>query len=282
MELPRIKHSDGGVLGGLKSRLGFADSQADYADDDGFDEGYDEFEEYGPGYRADDDFVPTHARDSFAPATVREPRSAGRHSATGSVSSNLVSLDDVRASTRIPESLNRDPLPERRASSASMRSARTMVEPAIAAHAGTPNARAQAAAAASSQERSESLNSLFGSGDGSAQSSAAASRGFDPYDALSGRGATQHTPTRSVAVVRPTAYADAEAVAKSLKAGDAVVLVLKQTPSDLVMRLLDFSFGASCALGASVDCVAEKVFAITAGAPLTQGELSNLRGQGIL
>lgn len=281
MELPRIKHGEGGMFGGLKSRLGFADSQADYAEDDGFDEGYDEFEEYGPGYRADDDFAPTHARDTFAPATLREPRSVGRHSAGGSVSSNLVSLDDVRASTRIPESLNRDPLPDRRTSSASMRSARTMVEPAIAAHAGTPNARAQAAAAAVGQERSESLNSLFGAADGTS-STASTSRGFDPCDAISGRGATQHTPTRSVAVVRPTAYADAEAVAKSLKAGDAVVLVLKQTPSNLVMRLLDFSFGASCALGASVDCIGEKVFAITAGAPLTQSELSNLRGQGIL
>lgn len=269
------------MLGGLKSRLGFSDSTGDYAEDDGFGEGYDEFEEYGPDYRGDDDFAPTHARDSFAPATLRDPRPAGRHSATGSISSNLVSLDDVRASTRVPESLNRDPLPERRTSSSPMRSTRTMVEPAIGAHAGTPNARAQAAAAAGNQERSESLNSLFGSAE-SAPQAGGASRGFDPYDALSGRGATQHTPMRSVAVVRPTAYADAEAVAKSLKAGDAVVLVLKQTPADLVMRLLDFSFGASCALGASVDCIAEKVFAITAGAPLTQSELSGLRGQGIL
>lgn len=261
------------MFGGLKSRLGFAEAPADFDDEeDGFGEGYEEFEEYGRGYRADDDPAPSHARDPYGPATVREPRATGRHSA-GSISSNLVSLDDVRASTRIPDSLNRDPLPERRPSSA-----RTLVEPAIPAHAGTPNARA-AAAAAAGQERSESLNSLFGPTDAG---ESAPSAGFDPYDALSGRGATGHTPTRSVAVVRPVAYADAEAVAKALKAGDAVVLVLKQTPQDLVMRLLDFAFGASCALGASVDCIGEKVFAITAGAPLSASELANLRSQGVL
>ena len=53
-------------------------------------------------------------------------------------------------------------------------------------------------------------------------------------------------------------------------------------PKCLSKRILDFSFGVSSALDASVDCVADKVFVISRGAALTDAERMSLRGQGVL
>lgn len=123
MELPTIKKYSGGVLDGIKSKLGFAHKDAsgrshdddydDYADyaDDGYDdygaEGYDEYE-YGDGYDNASDYT-SSSSSSFG---YRDRGS--RSSAFEPSSPRLVSIDDVRAHTRIPDSLNRDPLPPRR------------------------------------------------------------------------------------------------------------------------------------------------------------------------
>ena len=61
-----------------------------------------------------------------------------------------------------------------------------------------------------------------------------------------------------------------------------MVLALKETPDALAKRVLDFSFGVSSALDASVDCIADKVFVIARGAALTEAERASLRSQGIL
>lgn len=156
----------------------------------------------------------------------------------------------------------------------------------------TPNARA---AAASQRERSESLSSLFSStaaaastasavsdGAGTAKKAASGADGFDPYEAYAGAGAAKHSPTRSITVLKPASYGEVERIAKALKAGDAVVLALRNTPDNLAKRILDFSFGVSSALDASVDCVADKVFVITRGAALTDAEKTGLRNQGVL
>ena len=91
-----------------------------------------------------------------------------------------------------------------------------------------------------------------------------------------------HSPTRALTVLKPASYGEVERIAKALKAGDAVVLALRNTPDNLSKRILDFSFGVSSALDASVDCVADKVFVISRGAPLTDAERMSLRGQGVL
>ena len=231
--------------------------------------------------------------DRYANPSIRPAHAASRRESS---SPRLVSIEDVRARTQIPESLKRDPLPPRHVSSASSsryQSERTMVDPATSAHAGTPNARAQASSAltpssaassASAQERSESLNSLFSPTTDSAASTSRASdgRAYDPYDAYSGSVTGKHTPTRSLTVIKPASYAEAERVAKALKAGDVVVLALRNTPDTLAKRILDFSFGASSALDASVECIADKVFAISRGAALSQAELTMLKNQGVL
>lgn len=304
MELPKRK-SDRGVFDGLKSKLGFADGGGrdamgdgyyddDYADDygDGYDGAYDEFAEYGPDYE-DQTYTGTRY-DAPDAVTTRAPRASSRAGRSDGGFPRLVSIDDVRAHTRIPESLNRDPLPARHVTSASSgaslrRGDRTMVNSSQPA----PSSPAYVAAARDAgQSRSEGLESLFtpsASGaapadrQASAAAPAAAGKGaFDPYEAYSGSGAPTHDPSRSLSVLMPTAYADVERIAKVLKAGDAVVLSLRQTSDDLSKRVLDFSFGVASALDARVECVADKVFAITREVALTDAERAALRSKGVL
>ncbi len=283
------------MLEGIKSKLGFADANQQYDDgyyDEGFDDYNDEYGEYGPDYNEADfpaEDAPSSRYEPYAPVTSRPARAS--HARGSSVSAaKLVSIDDVRAHTQVPESLNRDPLPPRRVTSS-----RTMVDAAMPAPANTPTARATAA---SNRERSESLNSLFTStaDDAPAPSSSAATAGlpavsptatvatatasaFDPY---AGAAAAKYNPSRSVTVLKPASYAEVERIAKALKAGDVVVLALRNTPDNLSKRILDFSFGVSSALDASVDCVADKVFVISRGMGLTDAERMSLRGQGVL
>lgn len=297
MALPRNKRSErSGMLDGIKSKLGFADSSKDRYNDEYYDdygEDYQEgYGEYGPEY---DDDAPSGRYDPYAPVTTRTPQRSGRSSrATSSDFPKLVSIDDVRANTQVPDSLKRDPLPTRRVTSLSSAAQgyRTVVE------AGGP-APSSPAHTAARRERSEGLNSLFepstsdaapSSADGSSSSfathaapaAAAATASFDPYEAYAGSGAAAHNPSRSLSVLKPVSYGEVEHVAKILKAGDVAVIALRNTPDQLSKRILDFSFGVSSALDASVECVADKVFAITRGAALSDAERQALRNQGVL
>lgn len=299
------------MLDGIKSKLGFADANKGYDDyDERFDEygddfgDYGDYGEYGADYTPTDDYeaddAPGSRYDPYAPVTTRPARAAHARSSargTGVTPPKLVSIDDVRAHTQVPESLTRDPLPPRRVTSPGSLRERTMVDAAMPAPANTPNARASAASA---RERSESLNSLFTSttesagvsstttatafagASSTASSTTASTASFDPFDAYAGGGAAKHEPSRSLTVLKPASYGEVERVAKALKAGDVVVLALRNTPDNLAKRILDFSFGVSSALDASVDCVADKVFVITRGAGLTEVERMNLRNQGVL
>ncbi len=320
MELPRIKKSEHGMLDGIKSKLGFADAaSSDYheeyyddygnADDDYGDYAEDlgEFSEYGPDYN--EGAASGSRYDPYAPITTRPPRSARSSRSTRSSSRTdssmpkLVSIGDVRAHTQVPDSLNRDPLPPRRVSSAAATSAyrgeRTMVD-------ATQPAPSSPAHVAASRDRSEGLDSLFSSTADAAASGAAAPSGrsssasvtspldtspagggsgtgsFDPYDAYAGTGVASHNPSRSLSVLKPSSYAEVERVAKQLKAGDAVILALRNTPDNLAKRILDFSFGVASALDARVECIADKVFAVTRGSHLSEAERLALRNQGVL
>lgn len=162
--------------------------------------------------------------------------------------------------------------------------------------ANTPIARA---AAAANRERSESLNSLFTSTSDDAPSVSGCllvrrSKRQPPLRATvatatattvarsvrrhAGAGAVKAN-LRSVTVLKPK---HAEAERSRRPGGDVVVLALRNTPDNLSKRILDFSFGVSSALDASVDCVADKVFVISRGAALTDAERMSLRGQGVL
>ena len=307
MELPKIKKSEHGVLDGIKSKLGFANASQGY--DSGYGEygddyagDYGEYGDYGDYGEYGDDYAPIDGRaddaagsryDPYAPVTTRPARASHARSSSrgvGATPPKLVSIDDVRAHTQVPESLTRDPLPPRRVTASPLRE-RTMVDADVPAPANTPNARA---ASASARERSESLNALFSSTAEEASSAASApvaapsapssgaTASFDPYEALTGAGSAKHDPSRSLTVLKPANYGEVERIAKALKAGDVVVLALRNTPDALAKRILDFSFGVSSALGASVDGLADKVFVIARGSGLTETERASLRNQGVL
>lgn len=261
------------VFGGIKARLGFADQQGDYDDEyygddyDDYDEGYAEYDEYATA--PDDGYLSSTSRPTTRVSST--PR--------------LVSYEDVRANTTVPQSLNRDPLPPRHVTSAAdarvtLRGGsvggRTMVDSTLPPQM-TPEGTAAEAAAASRRRGSEGVNALFSSTlpDGRASGGESASRGASSLFGAPSSG-------RKMVVITPSSYADAEEVAKGLKVGNAVVLVLRNTAPDLAKRVLDFSFGAAAALDASVDVVAEKVFALTRLQDLTDGERDSLRAQGLL
>lgn len=104
----------------------------------------------------------------------------------------------------------------------------------------------------------------------------------DPYAAYEGSSSFAPSTTREISIVKPLSYDDASSVARSVRAGDIVVLSLRTTDDALSKRVLDFSFGVAAALGAQVDYVAEKTFVIIQGKELTLEERHRLQQQGIL
>lgn len=313
MERPKIGKSGNGMFDGIKSKLGFTDASRDDYDDESY-EGYreeygeygddaGEYGEYGPDY--DEGAAGTHY-DPYAPVTTR-PAQAARRASRGADTEfpKLVSIDDVRAHTQVPDALRRDPLPPRRVSTppatsrGSHRGERRMIDSTSPA----PSSPAHSAATRESQrERTEGLDSLFapsasagdalasarsGHGGSEARTSAAVpstatTASFDPYEAYAGSGTAAHSPSRSLTVFKPSSYGEVERIAKILKAGDVVVLALRNTPDPLAKRILDFTFGVSSALDASVECISDKVFSVTRVSALTDAERIALRNQGVL
>lgn len=262
----------GGMIDGLKSRLGLSRDDDAYDDryddyDDGYDDGYDDYEEeYDEGYRSyRSDYDDDSSVGGFRPVEVSSSRSSR---ASRDLSSNLVSIDDVKASTRVPERLNRDPLADSGSSYAPRTASRAVVD-----HSAPAASPARDASYGDSRSRSEGLNSLFEpSGSGA----------YDPYEAYSSSTPGTYSSARSLSVIKPVVYGDVERVARAVKSGDVVVLAMRNTPDDLSKRILDFSFGVASALEANVECPGAKVFAIARGHGLTEAEKLSLRSQGVL
>lgn len=296
MELPKISMTD------IKTKLGFADERDDAYDEEYYDDYADDYGEYGYDAELEDD--PAKRYEPYTPVTTR-PALGSR----ATTSPKLVSIDDVRERTQIPDSLRRDPLPARHVSSVGRSYGnRTMVDSSMP----VPGSEQSATSSSPRRVRSEGYESLFSStaeaagrlsqagsaastlsaaatgvmsASSTAASAAAASSqkaAFDPYATYQGAGASAYAPTRSVTVLKPVSYDEVERVSKSLRAGDAVVLCLGNTPDHLVKRILDFTFGAASMVDARVDCIADKVFAVARGQELTDAERTTLRNQGVL
>ena len=239
------------MFGDIKSKLGFG-RKNDYEE---FYEDYEEFEEgddYGEyGYDESYERTSGSAYDPYDSVTTREP---GERSRSRSSMPRLVSIDAVRARTAVPTLPDDDAPATRRGASSSFR---TMGDSSLPPQM-TPEGTAAASAAASAvhHARSEGLNSLFESTTPPADTRSTSSRG-------SSASSSRFTPSRTLKVVAPGAYNDAEAVSTALKLGNAVVLNLAATPDALAKRILDFSFGVASALDANVECVGNKAFALT-------------------
>ena len=242
----------GGMLGDLKSRLGLGQKDEDRYDDD-YDDYEDDYEDdyddrndskyrgYGSDYKDDE---PVGGYRPISTGSSRSSRSSR------DLSSNLVSIDDVKASTRVPDRFNRDSL-----------------------DGGDTSYPSSYSSTRDSRTRSEGLDSLF---------EPSSSRSYDPYEAYSTSTPGTYSSARSLTVIKPVVYGDVERVARAVKSGDVVVLAMKNTPDELSKRILDFSFGVASALEANVECPGPKVFAIARGAGITEAEKISLRSQGVL
>ncbi|MCI9495483.1 MAG: cell division protein SepF [Adlercreutzia mucosicola] len=263
------------MFGDIKSKLGFGrkDDYEEYYDD--YEE-YDE-EDYGE-YGYDESYERSSSSSRYDPYSSVTTREVGGRSAGRSSMPRLVSIDDVRARTQVPSLGERDGGVSGRRTSGS-NSFRTMVDSSLPPQM-TPEgtAAASAAATAAHTARSEGLNSLFEPTTSSQDERPSAGSSRPAFGAAA---AARTAPSRTLKVIKPMAYNDAEAIATALKLGDAVVLCLTGTPDALAKRILDFSFGVASALDANVESVGNKVFALTRINELSEGERSYLRSQGL-
>ena len=92
----------------------------------------------------------------------------------------------------------------------------------------------------------------------------------------------QVAKTRQVAVIKPDSFEEAEIVTKTLKGGGLVIIDLRNTESSLAKRFLDFSFGATSALGGGVDALSKDIYSISTGNPILQSELDRVKSEGLI
>ncbi len=285
MELPKIALSEGGMLDGIKSKLGFGTKKDDFNDDDfneyaDYDEytDYDEYGDYDEGYR--DSAPRSGAYDEYENARRRTLSSSSASSHAGVTRPRLVSIDDVHANTQLDI--------DARSAGNSSASAQPVFD--------TPEWNL----------RSEGLNSLFSpTTNTSTQPSFSRAPVETPtferpavvsplseqptlrpagagYEAFAPARPASFSSARNIVVIKPQSYNDVERVAKTVRSGDVILLNLRSTQDALSRRLMDFSFGVASALDARVDCAADKVFVICLGESLSQTELQNLKVQGAL
>lgn len=271
--------ANGGLFGDIKSKLGLG------ARGNGSYDEYDEYDEYGDDYYDDYD-AGYDSRDPYMDRSTVTARSAGRTSSRGDAGlPRLVSMDDARASAR---TLSRSDSPSSLAGTSSIRSyGRTMVDSSLPP---TMTAEGSAAiSAASNRKAGAGLESLFGnSGSSSNSGSGSSSRSMSlkgsssaSSDILRDSMQLSMPGQRKLQVIKPTKYENAEAVTNVLKGGDVAILSFGAIDRDLMKRILDFSFGAASAMDASVECIANGVFAICRSAPLDDREREDLRNMGI-
>ena len=231
----------GGMLDDLKARLGFGNhDDEEYDDYDDFEDDYDDYE---------DDFDdrsssrrPGSSRSSYDRDYDRDyDRSYDRRGDSGP---RLVSIDDVKESTRIPDRLNRDPLDRDSRENVTHYGTRSVIDETIPPVSSPAH---NAALRDSQRATSDGYNSLF---EPTRSTDSAATGSYDPYEAYSTGASGTHAPMR--------------------------------TPDDLSKRILDFSFGVASALDANVECPGDKVFAIARGNALSEDEKRRLRNQGAL
>ena len=279
-----------GMFDDLKSKLGFnrdGEAQGDYGDYGQYSD-FGEYDDYGDqaGY---DDYAQPYGDAGSAGGYQPLPSYSSRSSryASDNISTSLVSIDDVKATTPLPDLEGTPVYPNSYQPAASG----STYQPAGSAYQPVASGSAAPAVPAAPSFEGAGAPQAFGAQpyDASAAqvtpaavSAPAAAAAYDPYEAYSGSAASSYAPARALTVVRPAAYGDVERVARAVKGGDVVVLAMHSTPDDLSKRVLDFSFGVASALDANVECPAEKVFAIARGTALTPDEKRRLAAQGVL
>lgn len=294
MELPGGIRLDRNLFSDLKHRMGFGRSSSEEHFDEGYPDDYRDYIDGGELGGYEDDYGEYGYSDEY-----RTPSSSysSVRSGAGTTPPRLVSIDDVRATTPVPGSPRDREARAQRAARSSYSSGRTMVDsslPPAMTPEGTAAFSASATAAANRYKneasRSENgrrggLDSLFSStsdddnrresenADVLPASSPKAKASFKPLNS---------SPRRSLFILEPKAYGEAEQIVDALDRNEVVVLNLRETPDNLARRILDFSFGVACALDAGVDFIDDDVFTVCHGSPLNDAERTSLHTKGIL
>ena len=265
MPMGNVGETVSGMFGDLKSKLGFDRNEQRYDRyDDNYDDNYDEysdFDEYSA--KRDDHYNDDEPIGGYRPLTDSVAYSPNRYS-SNDISSSLVSIDDVKISTPLPDLSGYD------------RSKNDEAYRAPSALGGSLDSVADATTYSASLRAASRGTTLATSAQGASDTT------YDPYVAYSSSNPVSHTPARSLTVIKPVVYGDVERVARAVKSGDVVVLDMHLTQDELSKRILDFSFGVASALDANVECPGEKVFAIAKGSSLTEDEKRRLSVQGVL
>ncbi len=84
-------------------------------------------------------------------------------------------------------------------------------------------------------------------------------------------------------VLRPESYDDVETVVRRVRTKQPVALVFVGVRTEIAKRVLDFSYGFACGLGASVKEIGDRVFMVLpAGCEVKESDLAKLRTSGYL
>ena len=91
------------------------------------------------------------------------------------------------------------------------------------------------------------------------------------------------TPQLPAYVLRPESYDDVETVVRRVRTKQPVALIFVGVRTEVAKRVLDFSYGFACGLGASVKEVGDRVFMVLpAGCEVKDSDLKKLRADGYL
>ena len=95
--------------------------------------------------------------------------------------------------------------------------------------------------------------------------------------------ATGKVATVSYTHLRPESYDDVETVVRRVRTKQPVALIFVGVRTEVAKRVLDFSYGFACGLGATVKEVGDRVFMVLpAGCEVKDSDLKKLRADGYL
>ena len=240
-----------GFLDDIKSKIHLGQNQDDYAQDDYADDGaYDDGYGYNDGYASDNSYG---AQDYYTPSEPsngvlgQTRRGEAESVAVYTRSGQLVGDDSRHATTYNPPARSQD----------STGAYRPGAYDTPSSYAETSRARAAASASASTTQ---------------------------PIGAHSTASSILNaTPQLPAYVLRPESYDDVETVVRRVRTKQPVALVFVGVRTEVAKRVLDFSYGFACGLGASVKEVGDRVFIVLpAGCEIQESDLSKLRADGYL
>lgn len=92
-----------------------------------------------------------------------------------------------------------------------------------------------------------------------------------------------NTPQLPAYILRPESYDDVETVVRRVRTRQPVALVFVGVRTEVAKRVLDFSYGFACGLGASIKEVADRVFIVLPqGCEVKESDLAKLRSEGYI